>query len=135
MSRLLLIACLLTLTACGSYFPPSPTTRPASVSDLAGSWSYQPLAEPSTDVLLELRRDGTFTQTATRPQGVRTSTGQWRINGSSIELDAVLTEFDNWAAPQAEGWRIIDRGESPAGFAILGGAVDPDQWVILRWIP
>jgi len=134
MSRLFLLVSLLCLSACGSYFPPSPTTRPVSVTDLAGKWSYQPLGDNNVDVLLELLPDGTYVQTVTLPRGVLSSTGRWQINGSDIEFDAILSDFDDWSTAQVESWRIVDRDESPTGFAVLGGAVDPDQWVILRWV-
>ncbi len=134
MSRLLLVLSVLALTACGGYFPPSPTTRTVTVGDLAGKWSYQPLVDSHASVLLDLRHDGTCVQTVTLPRGTLTTAGHWRIEGASITLDAVVTEFDDWQTARAESWRIIDRDESPTGFAILGGAVDPDQWVILRWV-
>ena len=134
MQRLLLIASLILLTGCGSNFAPSPTSRPVTAANLAGTWTYRPLADSEADVLLELRSDGSYTQTVTLPCNVLTSTGQWGIDGTDLELDGILSDFDDWQTADVASWRIIERDESPTGFAILGGAVDPDQWVVLRWV-
>jgi hypothetical protein len=103
------------------------------VSDLIGKWSYRPLHDTNAAVVLELRGDGTYVQTITLPRGVVTSAGHWKIDGTNLRLDRVLTEFDDWRASETQSWRIVDRNESPTGFAIFGGAVDPDQWIVLQW--
>ena len=127
----LLVACLL-LAGCGSYFAPAPTSRQVAMNDLAGTWSYRPLVGDA-EVALVLKSDGTFEQTVVLPAQTLTQSGTWGINGPVIALDEVLVEFNGWRA-QHVAWSIIDRDESPTGFAVLGGASDPDQWVILRWV-
>lgn len=61
-----------------------------------------------------------------------TQEGSWKIEGAKLVLDGALEEFNGWEAGTA-AWRIIDRDESPTGFSILGGAVDPDQWVVFSF--
>jgi len=131
--RWLRFAASLLLAGCGSYFPPSPTTRPVAVGDIAGTWRFEPLGYRDT-VSLVLESDGSLQQI------VRTSNGQslkaagsWSIDGAKVNLEGVLVNFDGWN-PRGEQWSVIDRDESPTGFAILGGAIDPDQWVILRFV-
>ena len=128
----LITVCFLFVSGCGSYFPPSPTTRAVKISDLAGTWVYGPLGEKD-NVTLVLNADGTFDQTVITSSQTLSQSGTWAIDGSNIEFDSILVEFRGWNAGGAL-WRIIDRNESPTGFAILGGAEDPDQWVVLRWI-
>jgi len=133
MIRVLAIALILSLCACTSYFPPSPTSRAVSTSDLAGTWSYVEF-ETDGEITLKLLDDQTFQQTVTLPDRELTQEGTWKIDGATIELTGVLEYFTEWTVENA-AWRIIDRDESPTGFAILGGAVDPDGWRILRWVP
>ena len=122
---------LLAAVGCGGYFPPPPTTRPVAAADLAGAWAYEPLGG-GAEVRLDLRPDGAFLQTVTLPREGIVSSGEWSVDGTDLVLNGVLTDFDGWRAAGAARWRIIDRGEPPAGFAVLGGAADPDGWVVLR---
>lgn len=46
----------------------------------------------------------------------------------------VLVEFNGWNT-ETEHWVIIDRQESPAGFAVFGGDIDPDNYIIFTWSP
>lgn len=132
LSRWFCLIGILCLTSCGSYFLPAPTTRPVSIADLAGVWTYDPLQDDRARVLLELKPDNTYVQTVTLPQRVQTSLGRWQIDDGHIELNAVLGPADDWNQPDRESWRIIDHAEARNGFAILGGAADPDLWVILQ---
>ncbi len=117
---------------CGSYFGPPPTSRAVATNDLAGTWSYR-ASTGNNRVTLVLNPDLSFEQTVVMPSQTLVQTGAWRIDGPSIYLDAVLVEFNGWRA-EPHAWSIIDHDESPTGFAILGGTVDPDQWVILHWV-
>ncbi|MFN3158763.1 MAG: hypothetical protein ACE37I_05580 [Rubinisphaera brasiliensis] len=132
LSRRLCLMGILCLTSCGSYFLPAPTTRPVSIADLAGEWTYEPLLDDRARVLLELKPDNTYVQTVTLPQRVQTSPGRWQIEDGHIKLSAVLGPAGDWNQPDHESWRIIDHEEGGHGFAILGGAGDPDLWVILQ---
>ena len=125
-------AAILLAVGCGSYFSPSSTARPVSAADLAGIWAYEPLAGGPA-VRLELRGDNTFQQTVRLPTGPAIAEGRWRVADAKVRLDAVRGELNDWETPSPAAWRIIDRDESPTGFAIFGGAEDPDHWVVFRW--
>ena len=130
--RLPILALFLGISSCTNYFPPSPTSRAVTAADLTGSWSYLPI-DCDAKVTLVLAADQTFQQTVTLPDETLTQTGKWEIDGSDLDLEGVLMEFRGWKA-EGESWRIIDRDESPTGFSILGGSVDPDCWVVFRWV-
>ena len=55
------------------------------------------------------------------------------MQGSTINLDGILVEFDGWKGSK-EAWTIVDQDQSPTGFAIFGGNNDPDGWVIFEFI-
>ena len=120
------------IAGCGTNFAPTSTSRAVVPNDIVGTWHYRPVGS-SEEVTLVLRPDSKFDQVVRTSAGQsHTSTGEWRIKGSAINLDDVLIDFVGWE-PHSASWRIIDRDESPAGFAIFGGAADPDQWVIMHW--
>lgn len=125
-----LLAMLFTLTGCGG---PSPTSRTVAVSDLVGVWQYSPIDAHNVTVELELKPDGSYSQQVNLPGSVKRVSGQWRIEDNYVTFDALYTGFDQWSKPTPESWPILDRDESPAGFAIFGGAIDPDSWVVMDW--
>ena len=127
------IVLCLWLVGCGSYFPPTATSRRVQPTELAGEWRYEPFATDGATVTLLLAADGTFTQTVQTGQATLTHAGQWHIDGSGVVFDGILTEFNGWQA-SGQTWTIVDRNESPAGFAIFGGTGDPDLWVVFDWI-
>lgn len=92
------------------------------------------MSSVSASVTITLKADQTFEQTVTLLNQTLTQTGTWSISGSHILLDDVLVEFDGWNADTVH-WAILDRDESPTGFAIFGGGLDPDNWVIFDWSP
>ncbi len=133
MQRGFLCLIVLVFSGCRNYFPPSPTSRAASRADLAGEWRYQPPASGQASVVLILKADSTFTQRVQIAGKTLSQSGVWAIDGTEVVLTDALTEFNGWrASPQR--WVVIDRHESPAGFAILGGADDPDQWIVFDWV-
>jgi hypothetical protein len=125
---------LVMLGGCGSYFPPSPTSRAVSIGDLAGKWEYSPTGGGGK-VTLVLNADGTFEQNVKTDEGkLLAASGKWEAYGADIDFEGILDNFsDDWTSDSHQ-WRIIDRDESPTGFSILGGAADPDQWVVFRWV-
>jgi hypothetical protein len=104
-----------------------------AADDIAGRWHYQPLGG-GAEVSLVLNRDGTFHQNVSTDNGQQLVVdGLWRTGQHAVELFGVLVDFDRGWEKHDEAWSIIDWNESPTGFAILGGSVDPDSDVVLRY--
>jgi len=130
-----LLVCL-SLVSCGSYFAPGPTAKPVKPIDLVGKWYYSPLLDHDAKVTLDLNADMTFVQTVTRQNGTVKAKGTWSISasGSEVNLDGVQSGAQTLGAA-SETWTIIDSDRGRNGFAILGGADDPDLWVIFDASP
>lgn len=99
---------------------PRPTSRPVTMEDVAGRWTY---GYQEHDVMVHLNADGSF---VIENSPSWSGAGTWSIDGTDLKFvyDHGLTVF---------GWYIIDgRGND---FTILGGDGDPDGWGILDRVP
>lgn len=108
-------------TACGILpWMPSPTSRPVTMADVAGRWTY---GYQEHMVIVQLNADGTFIiENSPESSGV----GTWSLVGPDIEF-----AYDDGARMCC--WYIIDRREGD--FAIMGGDGDPDGWGGLFRVP
>ena len=131
MHRIILAFAVFAVIGCGGYSLPPATSRTVSPDDLVGEWRYSPYAKGSPTVVLSLKPESVFTQTVRVHDQTITQSGSWALQGAELVLSDVLTDFDG-GRPAKQAWRIIDRGVAAKGFAILGGATDPDQWVVFE---
>lgn len=127
------LAFFVSLLACGGGFAsmPSPTNKTVKLADLVGVWTYKP--DVGVSVELTLNADGSYVQNVTLPHTIKRASGMWEIRDSDIAFDAAFTAFGGWQKPEPETWMIIDSLRTPSGFAVFGGAKDPDLWMEMSW--
>jgi hypothetical protein len=107
--------------ACGILpWMPSPTSRPVTMADGAGRWTY---GYQDHMVTVHLNADGTFIIENSPSQS---GAGIWSLVGPDIEF-----AYDDGG--RMWGWYIIDRRDGD--FAIMGGEGDPDGWGVLARVP
>ncbi len=105
-----------------------PATGLVRGGELAGRWEFY-LDELAKTVVVDLRPDGTFTQTIVENQGgiVDCPGGTWRPDGAAVHLTGYVTTAGGMA--ESRTWQIV---ETPSGPALLGGDdSDPDSLVRL----
>ncbi|RHX91768.1 hypothetical protein [Leptospira stimsonii] len=115
---------------CGPAFLPEPTKEKVTRKDLAGSWEY--FADyRKTRIVLDLKANGTFTQTIERSSDSKPQIqkGRWDINGSDLKIKVLKPNrenpFDPWVLDWAHWW-IVESTREGFNFAISGAADDSD---------
>lgn len=124
---LLIIAVYLPLTVfagCG---------RAATNADVVGTYhgSYFDL-----DIVLELRRDGTFQERFTDREGVtHHSSGTWRAESIEGSVGVVLDEaiiFTGFTPPRRTEWRMKVARGIRGGITMYAAKGDPDGFIRLK---
>jgi uncharacterized protein (TIGR03066 family) len=133
-THILTVAAIVSTLGCiiGPAAVPSPTAKKVAVADFVGTWSYE--AEfRKTAIRLDLKADGTFTQTVNRGNGqVLNHQGTWKLDGTHLRISVLAPDpredDKNWKERDASWW-IVDGLQDGVPFAIFGGAgIDPDSW-------
>ena len=119
------------ILACGPMALPGPTSKSVSTMDLVGIWRYYADFD-ATEIDLELRSDGTFTQTIRRGAGapLQIHTGSWGLDGPHPKLTVLKPVFGDPSKPwilEEVNWWVVDSRQKGANFAIFGAADDRDS--------
>ena len=125
----------------GHVGTPGPTTQKVTAADAIGTWKYD-ADDGKTAITLEIRADGTFTQTVQPPGQAKplTASGKWEPDGAHISLDGLLSNEAHsvgpgWVATDA-WWYFADGYTGDPRVVIHGGTTtDPDNIRAFEKVP
>ena len=125
------LVALLSLAGCGggcSYIlRPAPIEDPVDTGAVVGTWAYHTLR--GEEVRIRFNADGTFEQTLLLEPGALSKTGNWRLRGSSLELDGF---YDSTWPERSSPVRFYMTDWYTSAPAPFGGEADQDHWTIWR---